>query len=176
MSGNGCNSTAFLSPNRAGISIGSWLRTDPGIASRSISLSSRLAPAGGLRLRGTVSMRKSDRAGIFIAAFLLLSVVCMSAVKYGMSLRYAAFCEIPLCWLACSPAIAPQKAALPPWPWRQRRQRSPRHGRCPARRAWCDEPKRRIKHYCSRGAWPAFSFKNEAWASFHRSTCAVSAS
>jgi hypothetical protein len=136
----------------------------------------RLAPPGGLRLRGTLSMRKSDRAGIFIAAFLLLSVVCMSAVKYGMSLRYAAFCEIPLCWLACSPAIAPQKAALPPWPWRQRRQRSPRHGRCPARRAWCDEPKRRIKHYCSRGAWPAFSFKNEAWASFHRSTCAVSAS
>jgi hypothetical protein len=82
----------------------------------------RLAPPGGLRLRGTLSMRKSDRAGIFIAAFLLLSVVCMSAVKYGMSLRYAAFCEIPLCWLACSPAIAPQKAALPPWPWRQRRQ------------------------------------------------------
>ena len=51
-------------------------------------------------------LRKSDCPGIFMAAFLLLSLACMSAVKYGMSLRYAAFCEIPLCWLACSQVIA----------------------------------------------------------------------
>jgi hypothetical protein len=53
--------------------------------------------------------RKADQAGIFMAAFLLLSVAAMSAVKYGMSLRYAAFCDIPLCWLACSQAIALSK-------------------------------------------------------------------
>jgi hypothetical protein len=50
--------------------------------------------------------RRSDRAGMFMLAFLLLSISCMSTVTYGMSLRYAAFCEIPLCWLACSQAIA----------------------------------------------------------------------
>jgi hypothetical protein len=30
----------------------------------------------------------------------------MSSVTYGMSLRYAAFCDIPLCWLACHQVLA----------------------------------------------------------------------
>lgn len=51
-------------------------------------------------------IRRSDQVGTFLAAFLLLSFAAMSTVTYGMSLRYAAFWELPLCWLACSQAIA----------------------------------------------------------------------
>ncbi len=58
---------------------------------------------------GIFQIQRSDRAGIFMAAFLVLSVGLMSTVQYGISLRYAAFCEIPLCWLACSQAIALSK-------------------------------------------------------------------
>ena len=51
-------------------------------------------------------MRRSDQIGTFFAAFLLLSFAAMSAVKYGISLRYAAYWDLPICWLACSQAIA----------------------------------------------------------------------
>ena len=37
-----------------------------------------------------------------MAAFALLALTGLSLVKYGISLRYAAFCDIPLIWLACS--------------------------------------------------------------------------
>lgn len=50
--------------------------------------------------------QRVDRAGTFMTTFLLLSFVGMSAVEYGMSLRYAAYCDIPLCWLACSQVIS----------------------------------------------------------------------
>ncbi len=50
--------------------------------------------------------RRSDQVGTFLVAFLLLSFIAMSTVKYGISLRYAAFWDLPLCWLACSQAIA----------------------------------------------------------------------
>lgn len=45
-------------------------------------------------------INRADRAGTFMAAFLLLSLIPMAMVKYGISLRYAAFCDPPLCWLA----------------------------------------------------------------------------
>lgn len=51
-------------------------------------------------------MRRSDQIGTFLAAFLLLSFAAMSSVKYGISLRYAAYWDLPLCWLACSQAMA----------------------------------------------------------------------
>ena len=47
-------------------------------------------------------LRKINRAGWFMAAFALLALTGLSLVKYGISLRYAAFCDIPLIWLACS--------------------------------------------------------------------------
>ena len=45
-------------------------------------------------------LRKKDHAGVFLATFTLLALAGMSCLKYGISLRYAAFCEVPLCWLA----------------------------------------------------------------------------
>jgi len=47
-------------------------------------------------------LRKADRPAVFMAAFLGLSFASMSAITYGMSLRYAAYWDIPLAWLACS--------------------------------------------------------------------------
>ena len=47
-------------------------------------------------------LRMTDRPEIFLTAFLGLSFVSMASVTYGMSLRYAAYWDIPLCWLACS--------------------------------------------------------------------------
>jgi hypothetical protein len=47
-------------------------------------------------------IRQSDRADLFMATFLFLSLGLMSAVQYGLSLRYATFLEMPLAWLACS--------------------------------------------------------------------------
>lgn len=51
-------------------------------------------------------IRRSDRVGTFLATFLVLSFAAMSTVKYGISLRYAAYWDLPICWLACSQAIA----------------------------------------------------------------------
>ena len=39
---------------------------------------------------------------IFVVIFALLALTGLSFVKYGISLRYAAFCDIPLIWLAWS--------------------------------------------------------------------------
>jgi len=47
-------------------------------------------------------LRKADRPAVFMAAFLGLSFASMSVITYGMSLRYAAYWDIPLAWLACS--------------------------------------------------------------------------
>ena len=47
-------------------------------------------------------LRKADRPELFMTVFLLLSFACMASVTYGMSLRYAAYWDIPLCWLASS--------------------------------------------------------------------------
>ena len=51
-------------------------------------------------------LRERNRADLFMATFLCLSIGLMSTVRYGMSLRYAAFCEVPLAWLACSQVFA----------------------------------------------------------------------
>lgn len=55
-----------------------------------------------LAIGGMFQLRKGDRAGAFMATFALLALTALSCVKYGISLRYAAFCDIPLIWLACS--------------------------------------------------------------------------
>lgn len=49
---------------------------------------------------GMFRLRRTDKAGIFMASFLALSAASMSCVTYGMSLRYAAYWDIPLCWVA----------------------------------------------------------------------------
>jgi hypothetical protein len=54
-------------------------------------------------------LRRSHQAGWFMAAFALLALTGLSLVKYGISLRYAAFCDIPLIWLACSQVRALSK-------------------------------------------------------------------
>ena len=47
-------------------------------------------------------LRKADRPAVFMATFLGLSFASMSVITYGMSLRYAAYWDIPLAWLASS--------------------------------------------------------------------------
>ncbi len=47
-------------------------------------------------------LRKADASEIFMTVFLAFSFFGMANVAYGMSLRYAAYWDIPLCWLACS--------------------------------------------------------------------------
>lgn len=49
---------------------------------------------------GMFQLRKRDKAGLFMASFLALSFAGMSCITYGMSLRYAAYWDVPLCWLA----------------------------------------------------------------------------
>ncbi|MBA2623320.1 MAG: hypothetical protein H0U88_06830 [Chthoniobacterales bacterium] len=50
-------------------------------------------------------LRKPDAAEIYLTLFLGLNFLCMANVTYGMSLRYAAYWDIPLCWLACSQVL-----------------------------------------------------------------------
>ncbi|HEX4662164.1 MAG TPA: hypothetical protein VH144_00960, partial [Candidatus Saccharimonadales bacterium] len=50
-------------------------------------------------------LRRKDRADVFLAVFLALSFVGMSSISYGMSLRYAAYWDLPLRWLAVSQVI-----------------------------------------------------------------------
>src|SRR5205807_9495364 len=50
-------------------------------------------------------LRKADRPAVFMATFLGLSFASMSVITYGMSLRYAAYWDIPLAWLACSQVL-----------------------------------------------------------------------
>lgn len=47
-------------------------------------------------------LRMADRFELFLTLFLALSFLCMASVTYGMSLRYAAYWDIPLCALASS--------------------------------------------------------------------------
>lgn len=47
-------------------------------------------------------LRMSDRVDVFMTVFLGFSLLVMANVTYGMSLRYAAYWDIPLCWLAMS--------------------------------------------------------------------------
>ena len=51
-------------------------------------------------------VKPRQRATLFVTTFLLLSLSGMSMVRYGISLRYAAFCELPLCWLACTQVLS----------------------------------------------------------------------
>jgi hypothetical protein len=44
-----------------------------------------------------------------MAIFALFALTGLSCVKYGISLRYAAFCDIPLAWLACSQVLTLSK-------------------------------------------------------------------
>jgi hypothetical protein len=48
------------------------------------------------------NLRKTDRPELMMTVFLAASFLCMANVSYGMSLRYAAYWDIPLLWLACS--------------------------------------------------------------------------
>ena len=47
-------------------------------------------------------LRTTNRPELFMSIFLGLSFLCMASVTYGMSLRYAAYWDIPLAWLASS--------------------------------------------------------------------------
>jgi hypothetical protein len=58
-----------------------------------------------LAIGGIFQLQKGNRAGWFMATFVLLALTGLSCVKYGISLRYAAFCDIPLTWLACSQVL-----------------------------------------------------------------------
>ena len=58
-----------------------------------------------LAIGGVFQLQKGNRAGWFMATFALLALIGLSCVKYGISLRYAAFCDIPLTWLACSQVL-----------------------------------------------------------------------
>ena len=62
-----------------------------------------------LAIGGIFQLRRGDRAGWFMATFALLALTALSCVKYGISLRYAAFCDIPLTWLACSQVLTLSK-------------------------------------------------------------------
>ena len=48
------------------------------------------------------NLGKNDRPELMMTVFLAVSFLCMANVSYGMSLRYAAYWDIPLSWLACS--------------------------------------------------------------------------
>jgi 4-amino-4-deoxy-L-arabinose transferase-like glycosyltransferase len=58
-----------------------------------------------LAIGGIFQLQKGNRAGWFMATFVLLALTGLSCVKYGISLRYAAFCDIPLTWLACTQVL-----------------------------------------------------------------------
>ena len=62
-----------------------------------------------LAIGGMFQLRRNDRAGWFMATFAILALIGLSFVKYGISLRYAAFCDIPLIWLAWSQVSALSK-------------------------------------------------------------------
>jgi hypothetical protein len=62
-----------------------------------------------LAIGGVFQLRRDHRAEWFMATFALLALAALSCVKYGISLRYAAFCDIPLIWLACSQVLSLSK-------------------------------------------------------------------
>ena len=62
---------------------------------------------------GVFRLGRRDRAGLFLTLFLLLSLAAMSLVRYGISLRYAAFCDLPIAWLACAQVLALSRRLAP---------------------------------------------------------------
>ncbi|HEY2714353.1 MAG TPA: hypothetical protein VGI60_17720 [Chthoniobacterales bacterium] len=60
---------------------------------------------------GIFQLRKFDRAGLCMATFVGLTLASMSCVRYGLSLRYAAFCDMPLAWLACAQILTLSRRA-----------------------------------------------------------------
>jgi 4-amino-4-deoxy-L-arabinose transferase-like glycosyltransferase len=55
-----------------------------------------------LALGALLQLRKESKPDIFWSLFLGVSFVAMSSVPYGMSLRFAAYWDFPLRWLAAS--------------------------------------------------------------------------
>ncbi len=51
-------------------------------------------------------LRARKKPEIFMTIFLALSFLSMAGVTYGLSLRYAAYWDVPLCLLACSQILA----------------------------------------------------------------------
>ena len=47
-------------------------------------------------------LERKNRADVYCTVFLLASYLPMACVTYGMSLRFAAFWDLPMCWLAYS--------------------------------------------------------------------------
>jgi 4-amino-4-deoxy-L-arabinose transferase-like glycosyltransferase len=60
---------------------------------------------------GIFQLRRFDRAGLYVATFVGLTLASMSCVRYGLSLRYAAFCDMPLAWLACAQILTLSRRA-----------------------------------------------------------------
>jgi 4-amino-4-deoxy-L-arabinose transferase-like glycosyltransferase len=58
---------------------------------------------------------KESRADLFWALFLGFSFVAMSLVRYGMSLRFAAYWDEPLRWLAASQVVIMGNRFAPRW-------------------------------------------------------------
>jgi len=61
---------------------------------------------------GIFQLRRFDRAGLYVATFVGLTLASMSCVRYGLSLRYAAFCDMPLAWLACGQILTLSRRAV----------------------------------------------------------------
>ena len=61
---------------------------------------------------GIFQLRRFDRAGLYVATFVGLTLASMSCVRYGLSLRYAAFCDMPLAWLACAQILTLSRRAV----------------------------------------------------------------
>ena len=55
-----------------------------------------------LALGRMFNLRRDDRPELAMTVFLAASFLCMSQVSYGLSLRFAAYWDVPLAWLACS--------------------------------------------------------------------------
>jgi hypothetical protein len=66
-------------------------------------------------LGGVFRLRQAERADAFMATFLGLSFLCMSPLRYGLSLRFAVYWEVPIFWLACSQVAALRSRFTPRW-------------------------------------------------------------
>jgi 4-amino-4-deoxy-L-arabinose transferase-like glycosyltransferase len=58
-----------------------------------------------LALGRMFNLRRTDSNEVMLTAFLAASFLCMANVKYGVSVRYAAYWELPLAFLACSQVL-----------------------------------------------------------------------
>ncbi len=58
-----------------------------------------------LALGQIFQLRKANRPEAFLTVFLVISFFVMANVQYGMSLRYAAYWDVALCWLAGSQVL-----------------------------------------------------------------------